>query len=255
MASIDENKNNHRKITMTHTQTTYINRITLRAGKNGARPAEFGALASATELKQQKLLKCKQTIQIVTFNVRTLNRIGQLPVLTASAVEHKIDIICIQEHRYTLTKDIKYHETGNGLTLISDVLLWTPTYGRAKIGRPARTYIQQLCEDTECISEDLPEAMNDRKKWRERVRDIYDSGTTWWWWWWCWHRFHYCLYPVKLGCVGIVVKFILVSLFTSILTFVGDLIPKPSFKKNSSGAVQPKAGRIRGFILFPRVFV
>ena len=32
--------------------------------------------------------------------------------------------------------------------LISDVLLWTPTYGRAKAGRTARTYIQQLCEDT-----------------------------------------------------------------------------------------------------------
>ena len=52
--------------------------------------------------------------------------------------------------------------------LISDVLLWTPTYGRAKAGRPARTYIQQLCEDTGCSPEDLPEAMNDREKWRER---------------------------------------------------------------------------------------
>ena len=30
--------------------------------------------------------------------------------------------------------------------LISDVLLWTPTYGRAKAGRQARTYVQQLCE-------------------------------------------------------------------------------------------------------------
>ncbi len=38
-ASIDENKNSHRKITMTRTQTTYINRIALRAGKKGARPA------------------------------------------------------------------------------------------------------------------------------------------------------------------------------------------------------------------------
>ena len=56
--------------------------------------------------------------------------------------------------------------------LISDVLQWTPTYGRAKAGRPARTYIQQLCEDTGCSPEDLPEATNDRKKWRERVRDI-----------------------------------------------------------------------------------
>ena len=41
--------------------------------------------------------------------------------------------------------------------LISDVLLWTPTYGCAKAGRPARTYIQQLCEDTGCNPEDLPD--------------------------------------------------------------------------------------------------
>ena len=60
--------------------------------------------------------------------------------------------------------------------LIIDVLLWTPAHGRAKAGRPARTYIQQLCEDTGCGSEDLPEAMNDREKWRERVRDIRASG-------------------------------------------------------------------------------
>ena len=66
--------------------------------------------------------------------------------------------------------------------LISDVLLWTPTYGQAKAGWPARTYIQQLCEDTGCSPEDLSEAMNDREKWRERVRDIRATGTTSWWW-------------------------------------------------------------------------
>ena len=65
--------------------------------------------------------------------------------------------------------------------LISDVLLWTPTYGWAKAGWPARTYIQQLCEDTGCSPEDLPEAMNERVKWRERVRHIRASGMTWWW--------------------------------------------------------------------------
>ena len=63
--------------------------------------------------------------------------------------------------------------------LVSDVLLWTPRYGQAKAGRPARTYIQQLCEDTGCNPEDLPEAMNDREKWRERVKDIRAGGTTW----------------------------------------------------------------------------
>ena len=68
--------------------------------------------------------------------------------------------------------------------LISDVLLWTPTHGRAKAGRPARTYIQQLCEDTGYCPEDLPRAMNNREKCRERVRDICATGTTWWWWWW-----------------------------------------------------------------------
>ena len=47
--------------------------------------------------------------------------------------------------------------------LISDVFLWTPTYGRAKAGRPARTYIHKLCRDTGCSPEDLPEAMNDRE--------------------------------------------------------------------------------------------
>ena len=54
----------------------------------------------------------------------------------------------------------------------SSVLLWSPTYGRAKAGRPART------------------EMNDREKWRERVRYIRASGTTWWWWWWWWYINH-----------------------------------------------------------------
>ena len=68
-----------------------------------------------------------------------------------------------------------------------DVLLWNPTYGRAKAGRPARTYIQQLCEDSGCSPKDKPEAMNDKEKWRERVRDIRASGMIWWWWWlWRW---------------------------------------------------------------------
>ena len=64
--------------------------------------------------------------------------------------------------------------------LINDVLLWTLSYGRTKAGRPARTYIQQLCEDTGCSPEDLPEVMNDREEWRGRVRYICAGGMTWW---------------------------------------------------------------------------
>ena len=95
-------------------------------------------------------------------------------------------------HLSPITKNIQARQTRHARhwwrsrdELISDVLLWTPAYGQAKAGRPARTYIQQLCEDTGCSPEDLPEAINDGEKWRERVRDIRASGMTWWGWWWC----------------------------------------------------------------------
>ena len=55
---------------------------------------------------------------------------------------------------------------------INDVLLWTPAYGQSKAGRPARTFIQQLCDDTGCNPEDLPKAMNDWETWRERESGI-----------------------------------------------------------------------------------
>ena len=51
----------------------------------------------------------------------------------------------------------------------NDVLLWTPSHGRAKAGQPARTYIQQLYIDTGCSSEDLPEVMD-------------ECEGRWWWW-------------------------------------------------------------------------
>ena len=78
-------------------------------------------------------------------------------------------------HLPLITKTIKVRRTRHAGhcwrskdQLISDVLLWTPSYGREKARRSARTYIQQLYEDTGCSPEDLPEAMNDREEWRER---------------------------------------------------------------------------------------
>ena len=37
--------------------------------------------------------------------------------------------------------------------LISDIFLWTRLYGRTKAGQPARTSIQQLCEDKSNIEQ------------------------------------------------------------------------------------------------------
>ena len=82
-----KSKYSHQKISMILTQTYE------RVKKKKVRSAEVGALdtvfkKSVAKLKQ-KLLKFKSTIKIVTFNVRTLNRIGQLPELTASVIDHR----------------------------------------------------------------------------------------------------------------------------------------------------------------------
>ena len=79
---------------------------------------------------------------------------------------------------------------------IRDLLLWTPLHGRAKAGRPARTYIQQLCADTECSPEDLPEAIDDREGWRGKVREIRADSVTWWWWWWWFKEIQFLSYFV-----------------------------------------------------------
>ena len=57
--------------------------------------------------------------------------------------------------------------------LISDVLQWTPSHGQAKAVQPAQTHIQQLCVNTGCSPKDLPEAMDDREGWWERISDIH----------------------------------------------------------------------------------
>ena len=121
VVSIDENKNTAIERLPWLTLKRLVQTVSLFARvKKGAHTAEVGALTpvfekSATKLKlKQKLLKCKSTMQIATFKVRTLNRNGQLPELTASAIYHNIEIICMQEHRFIHSEDIEYHDTGNG---------------------------------------------------------------------------------------------------------------------------------------------
>ena len=65
--------------------------------------------------------------------------------------------------------------------LISDELLWTPSHGRAKAGRPARTYKQQLRVDTGRSIEDLPEAMDDRKGCEGEPGISVLMAWRWWW--------------------------------------------------------------------------
>ena len=106
----------------------------------------------------------------------------------------------LYRHLPPITKTIQVRRTRHAghcwrsrVELIRDVLLWTPSHSWAKAGRPARTYIQQICKDTGWSPED---AMNDREGWRERVRDIRADGTTRWWYLnklktICLHRVHW----------------------------------------------------------------
>ena len=61
--------------------------------------------------------------------------------------------------------------------LASTALLLQPQYGQRSRGRPAKTYIGQLVEDTEYTLDELPNAMNDRDGWRKHVNECRASST------------------------------------------------------------------------------
>ena len=96
----------------------------------------------------------------------------------------------LYSHLPPITKTIQVRQTKHAGycwrskdELISNVFLWTPSNGRAKAGRPARTYIQQLWANTGYSLEDLLGAMDDRDGWQERVREVHAGSATSWWWW------------------------------------------------------------------------
>ena len=64
-----------------------------------------------------------------------------------------------------------------GEVRVSDVLPWTTSHGRVRVGRPARTYLRQ--PDTGYSMEDLLRAIEDKDEWRERIREIRASSTPW----------------------------------------------------------------------------
>ena len=90
--------------------------------------------------------------------------------------------------------------------IISAILLWTPSHGLAKEGRPARTNIQQLCVDI-----DILVAMSVRDGWKEKVREIHAGSVTWWWWWLLFAFFtdhkqmiSFCNYICTMNCNDII---------------------------------------------------
>ena len=61
--------------------------------------------------------------------------------------------------------------------LAGKTILWRPKHGYVKPGRPARTYLDQLTEDTGCLLEELPSVMQDRDGWKTVVKRVRVSST------------------------------------------------------------------------------
>ena len=63
----------------------------------------------------------------------------------------------------------------NANPIVSEVLLWLPRHGRRSRGRLAKTFVDQLMEDTSCNYEELSNAMMNREEWRVRVNQCRSS--------------------------------------------------------------------------------
>ena len=62
--------------------------------------------------------------------------------------------------------------------LASDLILWQPHHGQRK-RRPAKTYIDQLIDDTNLTTiDEMKTAIDDREGWKNHVMD-YRASSTW----------------------------------------------------------------------------
>ena len=79
----------------------------------------------------------------------------------------------IQDEKYMLSTTWKVKDK----LIISNVLPWTTTHRHINVGWKIKTYIHQLCADTECLLEDRLRAMAEKTgcqwKFRESVLSTY----------------------------------------------------------------------------------
>ena len=84
---------------MTLSKNINLNRISLHAKEQVTLSSEVQVFIKSASEPKSILRRYKNTVNIVTLNVRTLNIINYAPGFTASAAEWNTDIICVQEHR------------------------------------------------------------------------------------------------------------------------------------------------------------
>ena len=66
-----------------------------------------------------KLLRCTKSLSLTTFNARTLQKQYNLEELVYAASIHKLDIVCLQEHRYMHSEVLSFSKPSPDYTLIT----------------------------------------------------------------------------------------------------------------------------------------
>ena len=116
-----------------------------------------------TKAKNKKLdgtyTRMLRTAQNINWKQHITNKVlyGTIPSLSTTITERRIRF---SGHCWRSTEEV-----------IHKLFLWEPSRGKRQRGRPARTYIDQLVDDTLLEKEQLPTAMEDREVWRRFVMD------------------------------------------------------------------------------------
>ena len=140
------------------------------------------------------------------------NRPRKLPVILNSIKKQHPTKQQLYDHLPPISKSFQIrqtwhigHDRRSKDELISDVRQKTPLHGHTRVGWPARAYLQELCTDTECRLEDLPETIDE---WWERVKEISTCSTTIW---------YIYIYMYMYVCIR---KYIYLSIYLSIYEYI-----------------------------------
>ena len=139
--------------------------------------------------KTEILLNCSCVNPIVWLHLLDLDKVL---LEKARWVLHKDAMCCLEQileavlYKTALVPPLASHLTNharwvihaehswrNKEELISELLLWTTVHGSTSVDLPLKTYIYQLCADTEWHLEYLPKEIDDRDGWWERTKRIH----------------------------------------------------------------------------------
>ena len=99
--------------------------------------------------------KMLRVVKNVSWQQHLTNDIlyGRIPRLTTTIAKKRIQF---SGHCWRSKEEVAHK-----------LILWRPRHGERSVGKPTRTFIDQLVDDTGVPEEDLQQAMGDRDVWRK----------------------------------------------------------------------------------------